>query len=183
MPRCLNCKDKFIPKRFLEKFCEKEECVNASVKYAIEKVRANKDKKWKAEKSVLRNELKTLGQYEADAKKSFQRYIRTRDTGLPCISCGTQNAKEIHASHYFNANLYSGLIFDERNVNASCDYCNVYLSGNLIGYRKGLVERFGKEFVEQLESESNSKRNYKYTKEELISIKKKYDSLIKKIKL
>jgi hypothetical protein len=45
-------------------------------------------------------------------------------------------------------------------------------------YRAGLIERYGKEFVEQLESEANSKRDYKYTKQELIDIKNKYSEKI-----
>jgi len=181
--RCLNCKTKFIPKRFLQKHCnENQECIDASVKYAMDKVSANNKKSAVSEKRVLREKLKTIGQYEQEAKKSFQKWVRIRDKGMPCISCGTENAKEIHGSHYFDANRFSGLIFDKRNCHASCDYCNVYLSGNLIGYRKGLVERYGLEFVEKLEAESDSKRVYKYTKEELIAKKLKYDILIKEMK-
>lgn len=138
-----------------------------------------KAKNWKEEKAKMKESVKTLSDYENEAKKSFQRWIRMRDAELNCISCDTPKAKEWHASHYFDCNRFSGLIFDPRNVAKSCDYCNVYLSGNLIEYRQGLIKRYGIEFVEQLESEANSKRVYKYTKQELIDIKKKYDLKIK----
>lgn len=138
-----------------------------------------KAKNWKEEKSKLKESVKTLSQYEAEAKKSFQKWIRLRDENLPCISCGTFTADEWHGSHYFDANRYSGLIFDERNVNRACKQCNVFFHGNIAGYRKGLILRYGFEFVEQLENESDSKRNYKYTKDELIKIKSKYDTKIK----
>jgi len=74
-------------------------------------------------------------------------------------------------------------MFDERNCHGACNtYCNKFLSGNLIEYRKGLIKRYGNEFVEQLESEADSKRNYKYTKAELIAKKLQYDILIKEFK-
>jgi len=139
------------------------------------------NKREKAFKSDLRQKLKTLSDYEAEAKKSFQKWVRLRDEALSCISCGTDKAKSWHGSHFYSANLYSGLIFDERNVHKSCDYCNVFLHGNLLEYRKGLIARYGLEYVEQLESISNESRVYKYTKEELIQIKKKYDDKIKSL--
>jgi hypothetical protein len=138
-------------------------------------------KREKAFKDDLRQKLKTLSDYEAEAKKVFQKWVRFRDKDLNCISCGTTKAKTWHGSHYFSANLYSGLIFDERNVHKSCDYCNVFLHGNLLEYRKGLLSRYGWEFVAKLENISDEKRVYKYTKDELIEIKKKYEAKIKSL--
>ena len=139
-----------------------------------------KTTKEKAFKSDLREKLKTLSEYEAEAKKVFQKWIRMRDSGKPCISCNNPNPKYWSGGHYFPAGVYSGLIFDERNCHAQCNsYCNMYLSGNLSAYRIGLVNRYGKEFVEQLEEDSIVKRNYKYTKSELIEIKNKYLAKIK----
>jgi hypothetical protein len=143
------------------------------------KVKQTKDK---AFKSDLRQKLKTLSDYEAEAKKVFQKYVRLRDSGLNCISCNNPNPKDWSGGHYFPAGVYSGLIFDERNCHAQCNsYCNMYLSGNLSAYRIGLVNRYGREFVEQLEADSIVKRNYKYTKEELIDIKNLYSAKIKEI--
>jgi hypothetical protein len=173
--RCKVCNEIFIPNRPLIPVC--------SPKCAIEysnKLKANKAKK---EKSILKEKLKTLSDLEAEAKKSFQRYVRLRDKDLPCISCGNQNTNDWAGGHYFSAGMYSGLMFDERNCHKQCNtHCNKYLSGNLLEYRKGLIKRFGVEFVEKLESESDQKRNYKYTREELIGKKFKYDLKCKEIK-
>jgi hypothetical protein len=133
----------------------------------------------KAFKSDLRAKLKTIGEYKAEARKSFQKWIRLRDSDKNCISCNSSTAKDWHGSHYFPANLYSGLIFDETNVHKSCDYCNVFLHGNITGYRKGLIQRYGVNYVEKLESKSDDNRIYKYTKEELIAKKLQYDIKIK----
>lgn len=135
----------------------------------------------KAKTKQMKENVKTLSQHEAEAKKVFQKYIRLRDEHLNCISCGTTKAKSWHGSHFYSANLYSGLIFDERNVHKSCDYCNVFLHGNLLEYRKGLIERYGLKYVEELEAESINKRVYKYTKDELIEIKNVYNEKIKAI--
>jgi hypothetical protein len=109
--------------------------------------------------------------------------VRLRDRELPCISCNNSNTTDWAGGHYFNAGMYSGLIFDERNCHKQCNtHCNKYLSGNLLEYRKGLVKRFGANFVETLEAESDSKRNYKYTRQELIDIKAKYDEKCREIK-
>lgn len=146
------------------------------------KLKEKKANDWKSEKKVLKAKLKTLGQYEMDAKKSFQHWVRLRDKDLPCISCGEYHKDLWDGGHYFKAELFSGLIFDERNVHKQCRKCNRYDGGNEIQYRIGLVKRFGKEFVEQLEEDSVSKRVYKYTKQELIAKKLQYDIKIKELK-
>ena len=50
----------------------------------------------------------------------------------------------------------------------------ISLGGNLIEYRKNLVKRIGLSMVEDLEQLANDTRKHKYTKEDLIAIKKKY---------
>lgn len=176
--KCKVCDELFEPKQLLQSVCGYI-CATKHAKNLKAKKEADT---WKKEKAVLKDKLKTLGQYEADAKKSFQKWVRLRDKELPCISCSTNTAKEWHGSHYFDANRYSGLIFNEMNVHKACNYCNVFLSGNLLEYRKGLILRYGIDYVEKLESISNQNRVYKYTKEELIAKKLKYDILIKEFK-
>jgi len=137
-------------------------------------------KKEKAFKSDLRQKLKKLSYYEAEAKKSFQKWVRFRDKGNPCKSCKNPNPADEAGGHYFPAGIYSGLMFDERNCHLQCNtYCNKHLSGNPIEYRKNLIEEFGEDWMKQLEEDANRLRNYKYNKDELISIKVKYDQKIK----
>jgi len=124
---------------------------------------------------------KTLGELEIEAKEVFQKFIRLRDAFLNCISCDTSKSLIWNASHFFKCELFSGLIFDERNAHKSCQHCNVDLDGNLKEYRKGLIARFGIDYVEKLEAEANAKRVYKFTKGELIAIKLKYQIKIKEL--
>lgn len=128
--------------------------------------------KWKREQ---KQKMKTLSDFEAEAKKEFQKWIRKRDLGQTCISCGAfLKPNGTHASHFFAAGIYSGLIFNEDNCHSSCEKCNVFLHGNLLEYRKGLIARYGLEYLNRLESLANEKKNYKYTREELVEIKNKY---------
>lgn len=43
------------------------------------------------------------------------------------------------------------LRFDEKNCNAQCRACNRFDEGNIQGYRKGLIRKYGEKEVEMLE--------------------------------
>lgn len=129
----------------------------------------------------MRENVKTLSQYEAEAKRSFQKWIRLRDAGKNCISCDKPNDL-MDGGHFKKAEIYSGVIFHEMNAHSQCRKCNRYLNGNELNYRLGLIKRYGEEYANFIEDLANSTRIKKYTKQELIDIKKKYDLLIKFIK-
>lgn len=140
-----------------------------------------KAKNWKEEKAKMKESVKTLSDYENEAKKSFQKFIRLRDAGKPCISC--YKHKEFYdGGHFKKAEIYSGVIFHEMNCHAQCRKCNRFLNGNELNYRKGLIMRYGEEYANFVEDLANSTRIKKYTREELIYIKKKYDLMIKENK-
>ena len=130
-------------------------------------------------RSDLRQKLKTLGQFEAEAKKVFQKWIRLRDELHGCISCPTTETDLFDGGHYKKAEIYSGVIFDERNVHKQCRRCNRFLGGNELMYREGLIKRYGSDFVYQLEIDANATRNKKYTRDELIEIKRYYAEKIR----
>ena len=100
MPKCKICKEKYTPKFNTTEPCPKQECREIMFKQALEKVR---DKKHKELKDKHKEKHKSLSEYEAEAKKAFQRWIRERDKGKSCVSCGNPNPKEFHASHYYAA--------------------------------------------------------------------------------
>jgi len=139
-------------------------------KKAHEKVVKQKDK-------VLKDKLKTVGQYEGEAKRVFQKFIRLRDVGLPCISCGS-NSPLIDGGHFKKAEIYSGVIFNEHNCNAQCQKCNRFLGGNELNYRVGLIEKIGLAAVEELEQLADETRRTKLSKDDLTQIKKTYQKKI-----
>jgi len=168
--RCKNCKEKFEPIRFNQKYCLKDECVRAFVAEA-------KEKQWKQTKTRMKNELKTTSDWMKEAQKVFNQYIRLRDKGLNCISCGQKINGVKHASHYLSAGGHSAVRYNEDNVWVSCYKCNVMLSGNQIEYRKRLIQKIGIERVDWLEN--NGSKLKKWEVEELKLLIKTYKENIK----
>ena len=168
--KCKNCKEKFEPVRFNQKYCLKDECIRVFVEEA-------KSKAWKKTKAKMKNDLLTIQDYIKLAQQTFNKYINLRDKKLPCISCGKPITGRVNASHYFNANNHWNVRFNEFNVHSSCITCNQYLSGNLIEYRKGLINKIGEEQLTLLELEANKTR--KFTIEELKEIINTYKKKIK----
>jgi len=170
LKKCKVCKQNFQPKQFAQCCC----AYKCAIIHAKELKKLNDTRYWNAEKKLLKEKLKTLGQYEAEAKKSFQKWIRLRDKDNPCISCG-KITTEMDGGHFKKAEIYSGVIFNERNCHSQCRKCNRYLNGNELNYRLGLIERYGLEYANNIENLANDTRNYKFSKEELISKKMEYN--------
>lgn len=168
--KCKYCKQEFEPFRPLQSVCSP----GCAILLAKDKEKKKSKKQWNKKKERLRKELMTLPKLKAKARQIFQSWIRERDKNLPCISCGKTTAEQWDGGHYLKAEIYSGLIFDERNVHKQCSYCNNYLAGNPLEYRRGLISRYGEEFVYLLEEEADKNRVKKYSKEELYSIIDKY---------
>lgn len=106
-----------------------------------------------------------LPKLKKKAQEVFNKWIRNRDKDCGCISCG---GSVDHAGHYFSSGHHSILTFDEMNVNGQDIRCNMFLHGNLIEYRKGLVRKYGVEKVEELEN--MEKRIKKWSRSELEEI-------------
>lgn len=173
--KCRKCKNLFTPKTSLQIVCGIVCAIARSNELTITK----KTKDWNKEKRAIREQLKTISDYEKEARKYFQMWIRKRDENLPCISCPATESIQWDAGHFYKAEIFSGLIFDEKNVHKQCVRCNRYLHGNDLEYREGIIKRYGDEYFKSLESTKDSKRNHKYTILELKQIKKKYYDLCK----
>lgn len=105
------------------------------------------------------------------SQEVFNRWIRDRDKDKGCISCG---GKVEQAGHYFSQGHHSSLRYNETNTNGQCIRCNMFLSGNLIKYRQGLVKRYGAAKVEQLELNADLHKAWKWDRIELEKLIKKY---------
>jgi hypothetical protein len=170
MSRCKQCRNKFEPVRFNQKFCLEPECVRVWVE-------SEKAKQWKKTKQKAKLDLMTLSDYLKLAQQVFNKYINLRDKGLPCISCDKPITGRVNASHFWNANNHYNVRFNEDNVHSSCITCNQFLSGNLLEYRTRLISKIGKQRFNILEAES--KKTRKFTIEELKEIIATYKKKIK----
>ena len=171
MKKCKHCKEQFQPYNSLQKYCFKDECRTIWIE-------SEKAKQWQKKKAKIKQDLMTVQDYIKIAQQVFNKYIRLRDKGNKCISCNKTPLKE-NGGHFFNANNHWNVRFDEDNVHLQCEYCNTYLSGNLINYRTNLIAKIGIERYNELEAKSNVTR--KFTVGELKEIINEYKKKIKDI--
>lgn len=138
---------------------------------AATKAEREAKRKERARTKALRHRLETIPELTKKAQQAFNRYIRLRDRGRPCISCGAPWKDNFQACHYVPAGRSNKLRFDEANVHGGCVRCNLYESGNIRGYRIGLIERIGRARVEELDADHEVR---KWTKEELRELAAEY---------
>ena len=126
-----------------------------------------------------KEKLKTRGDWLKELQTIFNRFIRLRDQGQPCISCQKvdNGSHQRHASHYRSVGANPELRFCELNVWASCAQCNGMQSGNLINYRIALVNKLGNGKVEWLEGPH---KPLKLTIDDIKLMKVVYKNKIKK---
>ena len=168
MKRCKHCKEPFQAIHWNQKYCLKEECKQYWFAEA-----------WKTRRKQIKQDLETLPEALAKTQKIFNQFIRLRDEGQRCISCGKVPKKK-NAGHYFSAGGHSNVRFDEFNVHLQCEHCNTSLSGNLIPYRKNLKKKIGDDQFVYLEQRAYLIK--KWSKDELLIIQEEYKEKIKTLK-
>ena len=111
-----------------------------------------------------------LPKLKVKAQVAFNKFIRARDKDLPCISCGTGRVAQ--AGHYLSQGHHSALRYNEDNTNGQCVRCNLFLHGNLINYRAGLIRKIGEDRV--IDLENFPKKAHVWDRFTLIEIIEKY---------
>jgi hypothetical protein len=175
--RCKVCKAVFTPTSAMQTWCCVEHGVILGEK-ALAKSRRMAAMKVRRADKVQREKLKSKADYAREAQTEFNKFIRLRDADKPCISCGKHHTGQYHAGHYLSVGARPELRFEEQNVYKQCSVCNNHLSGNIVMYRMALVKQFGLQLVDWLESHHEPKR---YTKEDLVAIKKHYITRAKEL--
>lgn len=169
--KCKNCKDVFEPRQFNRKYCTKDECNDLYFEF----LKKQAQKKWNKEKKIKKENLQTVQELMKLTQIVFNKWIRKRDKGQPCLMCKNPKPKKVNACHYFSSGGHKNVCFDPMNVHLGCEYCNTFLHGNLIPYRKNLIKKIGRKEFKALESRAHKTR--KYTREELKEIIQKYKKL------
>lgn len=143
-PKCKSCKKEFVRFNTTQQAC--------SVDCALDLVQQKKQKAYNAETRRMKSERNESDRRwcEKRAEKSCNHYIRVRDFGRPCISCGVQYG-QVHAGHWKSVGACPELRYHEDNINGQCAQCNGPKSGNVLEYRIGLEHRIGSLSVVNLE--------------------------------
>lgn len=107
----------------------------------------------------------------------FAQFIKARDrvdNHFICISCATpKSIDQFNAGHYFSRGELS-IRWSEKNVNGQCIYCNKWKKGNIQGYEKGLIKKYGQGIIQELEiKKAQSKKYARFELQVLIEYYKK----------
>lgn len=170
--KCKICGEKFTPQYDNIRWC----CPAHGAIYALElrakekiKAEAKRIKAQKeAEKEGRKNRrerrlaLKTKSQWRAEAQAAFNGYVRLRDAGKPCISCGRtpeqKHGGTMDCGHYRSRGAALHLAFNLHNAAGQCVFCNRNMSGAQKAFEQGLIERIGPEKVEALNNDNSTRR-------------------------
>ena len=174
--RCVICNELFIPQyTSLQKACSPLHAIQYSkLKLASNKVQLNKLRNSK----VKLEDLETLKRKTQDV---VNKYIRIRDKGKECISCGHPLDKFFDAGHIFDKKQYSMIRFDLDCLAGQCIQCNRFKEGEYDKARLRQANRIGVERYQKLESRSKIALRvpYTWTRAELRQIQKEVKALIK----
>jgi hypothetical protein len=125
---------------------------------------------------------KTVGKLKKELQVIVNQYIRLRDEGKPCISCGSYNT--LQAGHFFAVGGYDGLRFDEDNIHGECARCNCWDESHLILYADNLKSKIGEHDFNALKQRAaDYKRNgYKFSRPELLELIEIYKKKVRILK-
>ena len=181
--KCKECGEYYTKFRSTQQVCSVK-CAMAMGKRKAEEKRKKLEKADRLEASRRMRErkekLKSRSDWLKDLQRVFNEFIRLRDADLPCISCGRYHQGQWHAGHYRSVGACPELRFNEDNVHKQCSACNNHLSGNILEYRLGLIEKIGLERVEFLERQDHPP--LKLSVEEIKDLIKVYKAKVKELK-
>lgn len=154
MKRCRACRGKFEPQNTLQVACSPA-CALAYARTAAGERREATLRRQATREYRVAN--MTRAQAIRKAQAAFNAFVRARDHGLPCISCGAMPGQKrggtMDAGHYRSTGACPQLRFDPDNCHLQCVRCNRDLSGNSVAYRVGLVRRIGVQRLARLEGD------------------------------
>lgn len=175
---CKVCKSEFTGGMPMAKVCGLDcaKSLAVSIRGKAEKVVAVKERR---ETKVKLDKLKSRSQWAREAQASFNAWVRVRDSGMACISCGRHHQGQNHAGHYLSVGARPELRYEPLNVHLQCAPCNTHLSGNAVLYRQALIGRIGLGGVEWLEGPHPTRH---YTVDDLKAIKQDYAAKVRQLK-
>jgi hypothetical protein len=180
---CKQCGNKFIPQRPLQMVCGAPCAIAYGNKLKARKA-ADEAKKAKREHKAKLETLKGRKEWEKDAARWFNKWVRLRDAHLPCISCGRTELTYLETwdcGHFRTVGSAKHMQFIEDNAHKQCSTDNrgseKYIQKRervSKAYEENLRLRIGNERVDAVKND-NTQRHY--TIEDFKAIKSKYKTL------
>ena len=148
MPRCLNCKTKFTSTQFLQKHCDSEECKDAKIKWAIDKVKSNREKQNKVEKAVLKEKLTDYKKFLQD---DVQKIAKLIDYGLRGLHESKNDTGLIQGGHIYTKKNHEQMRFNLHNIHRQGAKSNMALIYDE-ELKDALKEEYGNDYFEFIKS-------------------------------
>ncbi|NNA02839.1 recombination protein NinG [Pseudomonas lundensis] len=173
------CRASFVPRESFQAWCSPD-CAVVIARGKQEKKRKSLALVERREIKARKEKLKSRADHLKDTQHAFNAWIRARDAGQPCISCGTTADVQYCAGHYRTTGSCPELRFEPLNVHLQCNKnCNLSKSGNIFGYRPRLLEKIGAEMLAWIEGPHEAK---KYTIEQLKAMTAEYRAKTRELK-
>jgi len=151
------------------------------------------DKEFRVETRKLKQKIKTYAQKMSDIQPIFNelrrleefKWFKERGIEPYCISCQKPLGNDVWAcGHFKTRKAKPELRFDRNNTFLQHNVkCNMHDSGDIEGYKKGLINRFGevegKAIISYCESHHDM---HKYTDDEIAELKANWRKQIRKLK-
>jgi hypothetical protein len=182
MKSCAICKMPFNPTRPLQAVCSLPCAIEYTRYHPTTKAQKMARRTARRALQARREALKTRSDHMNELQKICNRYVRLRDAGKPCISCGRNTGAKMNAGHFLSVGSHPELRFDVGdnggigNIFLQCEHCNSWKSGNQVKYRAALVEKYGEAAVSELERQ---KPPAKWTIDQLEEMKEAFKAKIK----
>lgn len=104
---------------------------------------------------------KSLPKLKKELQEIFNKFIRLRDQKngvFRCISCHKfKKVDQMNAGHFHPVGSNEAVRYDETNVNGQCINCNLHNHSNPLGYREGLIRKYGGKIIDLLEVKRHNK--------------------------
>lgn len=178
MPRCRNCREKFEQYEFNNKFCKKIDCqVQKGLYLSNEAKKSQPKSKLKAYPEVYSKELKEALQ------SAVNEIARLIDKDCRCIDCHRTEANPCwDGGHRVSRGSHSALRYHLDNIFKQTRYCNSKSEGNKEAYNQGLIDMYGQEYFEYVDSLRLTYKTLKLPNSELPEKVKEARKIVRELK-
>ena len=153
--RCKQCNERFQQVRTFQYLCMPPK--DCSWKYQKILKLKKEAKEWKDKKAEMK-----IDTHSKEHKKSLQNEINKLSKlidfhfdNFNCIDCGMFLNRDIHqidACHLISVKKNSSLRYNLHNLHSGHNHCNCYNENHETSYKKGIVERYGIEYLNIIET-------------------------------
>ncbi len=177
--KCKVCKNGYKKRSATQSVCSPK-CAIVHAKRLEEKRQKEEIRAWNIKKREIKKQIEPIKSPLQRLQRKINTLVRIIDKGHPCISSGRLNG-QMQAGHYWTVGANPNLRFHLINIWAQTSTDNNYKSGNLIGYKEGIINLYGEELfneIHELRENCNPVHLMKHEIEAKISI---VNELIKKV--